>query len=191
MSCDQQPTGPVEQPVATTPVFNFGNGPSEAGVVWRSDTWEFYVYDAFLETPADPWFLWMGLEPGEAPSWCVDEDKRPNAESQWTGARQGEKSNEVWKMDNVPVTVFDLDEHAGLYWDGVDLGVDDPLCYAVTNATPIGGGEGNYRETDKWTADSYRWKGSFNGTVDYMDETYRLQWKGEGEPYVQLVARVH
>lgn len=186
VSCDQQPV----EPVATAPSLDFGNGPPEAGVVLRSDDWEYWIVDLFWETPAEPWILWMGVGPGEAPSWCVGEDKRPNAESKWTGAKKGEKSNEVWKMNKVPVTVFDLQEHVDYFYQGLDLG-EDPYCYAVTRATPIGSGEGNYRETGKWTVDSYQWSGSFNGTVDYMGETYRMQWKGEGEPFSSLVARVH
>jgi hypothetical protein len=191
LGCDQQPTDPVEQAIATAPTFNFGNGPPEAGVVVRSDR-ESYLIDMFWETPADPWILWMGLEPGEVPSRCVGDDNRPNTEVQQVGAQQGEKSNEVWKKNKVPVTVFDLWEHAGYFYEGRDLG-EEPYCYAVTRATPIGGGEGDYREAWKLEYGSSAYNGHFNGTVDYMGETYRLQWrlKGDyGNPDA-YVARVH
>jgi hypothetical protein len=192
VSCDQQPTDPVEQPVATAPQFDFANGPPEVGVVTRSDYWELYIIGLFYDTPAEDWIIWMGLEPGEVPSWCVGDDKRPNAEAQQVGAKKGEKSNEVWKEDKVPVAVFDYEEHAGYFWEGYGLG-EEPYCYAVTRATPIGGGEGNWRETAKYEGDSYEWHGHFNGTVDYMGETYRLQFKGKN-PYSadekNLVARV-
>lgn len=190
--CDQQPTEVVEQPVATAPSFDFGNGPPEAGVVLRSDYWELYFIALFYDTPAEDWIIWMGLEPGEVPSWCVGDDKRPNAEAQQVGAKKGEKSNEVWKMDKVPLTVFDFAEHAGYFYEALDLG-EEPYCYAVTRATPIGGGEANYREIDKLVDGSYEYQVHFNGTVDYMGETYRLQFKGKN-PYSadekNLVARV-
>ena len=35
VACQDSPTDPVEQPVATAPEFNFMNGPAEAGVVFR------------------------------------------------------------------------------------------------------------------------------------------------------------
>ncbi len=190
-ACEQQPTDPVEQPVATAPTFNFGNGPPEAGVVFRTDEVESYIIDMFWETPAEPWILWLGLEPGEVPSFCVGDDTRPNTEGQAVGAQQGEKSNQVIKMNNVPVAVFDLWEHAGYFYEGLDLG-QEPYCYAVTRATPIGSGEGNYRETWKLEYGS-GFNAQFNGTVDYMGETYQLKWmlKGDYADPDVYVARVH
>jgi hypothetical protein len=182
--CDQRPTEPVEQPVATAPQFNFASGPEMEGVMSRYRA-EIYVIDWFWETPDDPWMLWSGYAPGEVPSWCADEDRRPNGEIKTVKARQGENSNEIWKMDKVPVTVFDLAEHADYFYEGLDLG-EDPYCYAVMNATPIGSGEGFYRSTERIEG----WFGHFNGTVDYMGDSYRMQWKGEGEPFATLVARV-
>jgi hypothetical protein len=191
VSCDQQPTDPVEQPVATAPAFNFGNGPQESGVVIRSGD-EGYLVDLFWETPADPWIIWLGLEPGEVPSWCVGDDESPNAESLWALARRGEKSNEVWKMNKAPVTVFDLQEHWDYFDEGLGLG-ENPYCYAVMRAAPIGGGEGNYRETWKLDYGNDGFNAHFNGTVEYMGETYRLKWmlkNAIGNPDVH-VARVH
>ena len=192
VSCDQQPVEPVEQPVATAPQFNFSNGPRESGVVVRDDYWESYIIDMFWETPADPWILWMGLEPGEAPSFCVGDEKRPNAETLQVAAQQGEKLIQVWKKDKVPVTVFDLQEHYDYFMEGLGLG-EDPYCYAVMNATPIGGGEGTYRETITPANGADGWTAHFNGMVDYMGETYRLQWKikniNSDNPH--HVARVH
>ena len=190
--CDQQPVEPIEQPVATAPQFDFANGPPEVGVVTRSDYWEWYIIALFYDTPAEDWIIWMGLEPGEVPSWCVGDEKRANAEAQQVGAKKGEKSNEVWKMDKVPLTVFDFDEHAGYFYEALAL-EEEPYCYAVTRATPIGGGEGTSRETTKVEGGVSDVTLHFNGTVDYMGETYRLQFKGKN-PYSadekNLVARV-
>lgn len=140
VACQDTPTDPVEQPVATAPQFDFANGPPEVGVVTRSDYWEYYIIGLFYDTPAEDWIIWMGLEPGEVPSWCVGDEKRPNAEAQQVGAKKGEKSNEVWKKDKVPLTVFDFAEHWDYFFEGLDL-EEEPYCYAVTRATPIGGGK--------------------------------------------------
>ena len=107
VACQDTPTEPVEQPVATAPEFNFMNGPEIAGVVTRGE-YEGYTIDMFWETPADPWILWMGLKPGDVPSWCgggeVPEDLRAYQE---IGAKHGETViyNEILK--NAPVTVFE------------------------------------------------------------------------------------
>ena len=191
VACQDTPTEPVEQPVAAAPQFNFANAPTEAGVVLRSG-WEYYMIGLFFDTPAEDWIIWMGLEPGEVPSWCVGDAVRRNTDAQQVGARKGEKSNEVWHSNKVGVSVFDFDEHWGYFFEGLALG-EEPYCYAVTRSTLIGGGEGNYRETGKAVDGSYDYYGHFNGTVEYMGETYRLQFKGKN-PYTadekNLVARV-
>jgi hypothetical protein len=192
VACQETPTEPVDPPVATAPEFNWMNGPPEAGVVVRSDR-ETYTIDLFWETPADPWILWMGLEPGQVPSWCAgDPERRANAEVQTIGARRGETIIELFKKDKVPVTVFDLQEHVDYFYEGLGLG-EDPYCYAVTRASPVGGGMGTGRYTEKTVGDVFEFMYHFNGTVDYMGETYRLQWKykssGTGEG--TYIARVH
>lgn len=73
VSCDQQPTDPVEQPVATAPGFNFMNGPESAGAVYRMQfdgyiNW--WAYDARTQllgvVSNDPAFFCEG-GPGEVP----------------------------------------------------------------------------------------------------------------------------
>jgi hypothetical protein len=162
-------------------------------VVLRSGR-ESYLIGLFFDTPAEDWIIWMGLEPGEVPSWCVGDAVRRNTDAQQVGARKGEKSNEVWHSNKVGVSVFDFDEHWGYFFEGLALG-EEPYCYAVTRSTLIGGGEGNFRLIGKAVDGSYDWYDHmvFNGTVEYMGETYRLQFKGKN-PYTadekNLVARV-
>lgn len=170
VACQDTPTEPVDTPVATSPEFNFMNGPEMTGVVARGE-YEVYTIDLFWETPADPWILWMGLKPGDVPSWCggeVPEDLRAYQE---IGAKHGETVIYNEMLKNAPVTVFDLQEHVDYFYEGLGLG-EEPYCYAVTRATPIGSGKADFKANDGPGGWFLRW----NGTIDYMGETYQFKW---------------
>jgi len=150
--------------------------------------YEGYYIDMFWETPADPWILWMGLTPGEVPTWCNGGGGPGNVITyQKISTKGGEQIiyNEV--LRDAPVTVFDLQEHYDYFMEGLGLG-EEPYCYAVTRATPIGTGTATFKANEGPGGWYLRW----HGTIDYMGETYRLQWSIR-DPYTDPthhVARV-
>ena len=171
LACDEAPV-PTDAPDAPAVELqaNFTNGPDQAGVVVRSE-YEQYIIDMFWETPADPWILWMGLAPGEVPTWCGGDGPGNMVPYQKISAKHGEKIIYNEMSRNMPVTVFDLQEHWDYFWEGDALG-EDPYCYAVTRATPIGGGTASFKSNEGPAG----WQAHVNGTVDYMGQTYRLKW---------------
>ena len=61
VACQDTPTDPVEQPVATAPEFNFMNNPKQGPVVYR-DEYVTMVGEYYEETPAgEPWWIWAGM----------------------------------------------------------------------------------------------------------------------------------
>lgn len=86
VSCDQQPTDVVEQPVATAPAFNFMNGPAFPGNsgLERLSSNETFNYTLDFEAPwllvtYDPFEAYAGCTldfPDDAPPWDIQEKQR-------------------------------------------------------------------------------------------------------------------
>ena len=176
VACQDSPTDPVEQPVATAPEFNFMNGPEAPGRVLRYYS-GMVTQDLFPETPAGvPWFLQFGIAPGDVLLSCGGGGSSTPRSVQEVRPNGGEKVilNELNK--NAAVTVFLWDEVLYYYLEALDLisqGEDiDPLCYWMERIEPIAEGVAVLHSNEG----PQGWHIRVNGTLDYMGSTYHVHW---------------
>ncbi len=166
VACQDTPTDPVEQPDATAPAFNFMNGPEAPGVVVRYESGQAW-FDIFEETPQDePWVVWLGIAPDEAPALCGGAGFTTPWDVQSVASQQGQQTIIHEMNKNAGVTAFLFSE----FFDNYMIG--GPV-YAFCNSAVIAAGTANGRINHTPAAKYVR----FNGTVDWMGETYQLQWR--------------
>jgi hypothetical protein len=183
VACQDTPSEPIEQPVATAPAFNFMNGPEEAGVVVRYESGHAF-FDIFEETPQDePWVVWLGIAPDEAPALCGGAGFTTPWDVQSVASQQGQQTIIHEMNKNAGVTAFLFSEFFGNYMIGGPV-------YAFCNSAVIAAGTANGRINLTPSGRYVR----FNGTVDWMGETYNLLFRlmfpaGEGMP-VRVVRRI-
>jgi len=130
VACQDSPTDPVEQPVATAPEFNFMNNPKDGPVIFRGE-YITMVGEFYPETPAgEPWWIWAGMPEDPAdhhacnggdytlvPPWQYQDvvrDHRDNSLEQRKGARLAVWTDEffdVW-MSEGPCAALSLPQVA-------------------------------------------------------------------------------
>jgi hypothetical protein len=168
VSCDQQPVEPVEQPVATAPVFDFMNGPESPGVVYRY-LGDLIWVDIIETTPqGEPWVVFFGTRFGEQ-DWVCGGPRYYQTETQQV---KGEK--ELLKDNNYPLVAYRFAEFFPLFMEGLALEVD-PYCYAGALAEQIAGGTTHVLAHG--TPDLSVFRPVVNGTVTWGGETYRIHYK--------------
>ncbi|MCL7985737.1 MAG: hypothetical protein M8872_10830 [marine benthic group bacterium] len=168
VACQDTPTEPVEQPVATAPQFNFMNGPEMAGVVTRGE-WEFtllfdYTRDE-TEKSGEPWMIFMGLGIGDYHETCGGSNSSTPYMAQ--SIRDGIK---LIRSPDMGVTVYPFEEFFGNYMSAPSG--FNPVWYASCETTRIGSGtaHGGGQVTPAGT------QYVIHGTIDYMGEAYKLKW---------------
>jgi len=168
VACQDSPTDPVEQPVATAPQFNFTNGPELAGAVSRSDDTGWILFDFTqdeTEKAGEPWMIFMGMG--------ID-DYHPSCGGPWTAPyweRQTVRDAiELYMNQDVALTVFPFEEFFGNYLSAPEGA--DPVWYATCETTRIAGGTAHGVGHLTPAGEQY----TVNGKIDYMGETYRLKW---------------
>ncbi len=114
VACQDTPTDPVQQPVATAPEFNFMNNPKQGPIIYR-DEYVTMVGEYYEETPAgEPWWIWAGMPEDPAdhhacnggaytlvPAWQyqdVERDNRDNSLEMRRGARLAVWTDEFWDV---------------------------------------------------------------------------------------------
>ncbi|MCL7959781.1 MAG: hypothetical protein M8861_06285 [marine benthic group bacterium] len=165
VACQDTPVEPVATPVATAPEFNFMNGPEEAGVVVRyEETYSLFTF--FPETPAgEPWIVWFGIE-GDDPRLCGGDPTSSPWDVHEVASKQGQEIIVNQMNKEAGVTFFRFSEFFPNWLIGGP-------GYAFCNTTAIGGGlaHGKYNVTPAGTFHR------FHGTIDWMDETYRIKFE--------------
>jgi len=171
VACQDTPTDPVEQPVATAPAFNFMNGPEEAGVVVRYE-YGGGLFDIFAETPqGEPWIVVTGRGIDDTPTYCGGAGTTTPWDVQRVTSKQEQQVIENLMNKDAGVTVYLQSEWLDNYFSA-PVGVS-PVQYAFCNTTAIAGGTVFGKLND--TPGGEYWR--FNGTVDWMGEAYHLQWR--------------
>ena len=165
VACQDSPTDPVEQPVATAPEFNFMNGPAEAGVVFRHQG-DFKWTDIIETTPqGEPWVFFFGERIGEVPWSC-------GGTRYYLVSWQDVRSMSMGLSKDYDVVAYRMAEFFPLYMEGLGLG-EEPYCYAALRAEQIAGGVAKMTTHDDGPQG---WRSIVNGTVDWNGETYRLHY---------------
>ena len=138
VACQDAPSEPIEQPVATAPAFNFMNGPEDPGVVVRYERLHAFL-DIFWETPQDEaWVVWLGIAPDEAPALCGGAGFTTPWDVQSVASQQGQQTIIHEMNKNAGVTAFLFSEFFGNYEIG-------GLVYAFCNSAVIAAGTANGR----------------------------------------------
>lgn len=173
VSCQDNPTEPVEQPVATAPQLNFINGPESPGVVYRYRGDMLWV-DIIEATPQEePWVVFFGTRFGEQ-RWDCGGSRYYETTNQEVG---GEK---VLRMDKeFPLVTYRYAEFFPLFMEGLGLG-ENPYCYAGSRAEQIAGGTTHV--VAHGTPDLSYFSPVTNGTVTWQGETYRIHYKATLTP---------
>lgn len=170
VACQDAPTEPVEQPVATAPTFNFMNGPEMAGVVTRGED-DFVVFDYTrdeTEKAGDPWMIFMG--------WGIDDYHEScggsNMSNPWVTQIINNPNGIQHSMNqDMDLTVFPFEEFFGNYLSAPED--VDPVWYASCETSRIASGTGHGVNNTTRAGEQY----NVHGTIEYMGETYRLRWK--------------
>ena len=171
VACQNTPTDPVEQPVATAPQFNFMNGPEAPGVVVR-DGYRGGLFDIFEETPqGEPWIVVTGWAVDDNHALCGGSHTSSPWDVQSVASKQGQEIIVNQMNKDAGVTVYLFAEFFSNYMSAPE-GVN-PVHYATCYSTVIAGGN-VFGKMNLTPAATY-WR--FNGTVDWMGETYQLQWR--------------
>jgi hypothetical protein len=173
VACQDTPTEPVEQPVATAPTANFINGPESPGVVYRYRGDLIWI-DVIETTPQEePWVVFFGTQFGEQ-LWLCGGPRYYETTVQQVG---GEKELLVDK--EYPLVAYRAAEFFPLYDEGLSLG-EVPFCYAGSRAEQIAGGTGHV--VAHGTPDLSFFSPVVNGTVTWQGEVYRIHYKAKQSP---------
>ena len=173
VACQDSPTDPVEQPVATAPEFNFMNGPAEAGVVFRHQGDIGWVDMIEITPQEETWIMFFGERLGEVP-WRCDGTRYETVS--WQEIRS---EKELAMSNDYDVVAYRMAEFFPLWIEGADLG-EEPFCYAGLRAEQIAGGKAHMRthmggpQGDNVVV---------NGNVTWLGDMYRLHYvlRFEGE----------
>ncbi|MCL7960089.1 MAG: hypothetical protein M8861_07855 [marine benthic group bacterium] len=166
VSCDQQPTEPLENE-ATAPVMNFLNGPEMAGVVTRGDSDFLILFDYTrdeTEKEGEPWMVFMGMGIDDYHATCG---------SGFDNAWDQQAVQDALVLDlaqEMGVTVFPFSEFFGNYMSA-PMGAD-PVWYASCETTRIASGTAHGIKNATPAGKQYK----VHGRIEYMGETYRLNW---------------
>ncbi|MCL7958202.1 MAG: hypothetical protein M8843_09350 [marine benthic group bacterium] len=169
VACQDTPTEPVEQPVATAPQFNFMNGPKMPGIVTREEG-GFVLFDYTrdeTEKAGDPWMIWMGWGIDDYHESCEGSGQSNPWVTQAINNRHGIEHSMNQDMD---LTVFPFEEFFGNYLSAPS-GVD-PAWYANCETSRIASGTGHGIDNTTPAGEQY----IVHGTIEYMGETYQLKW---------------
>jgi hypothetical protein len=139
----------------------------------------------FWETPADDaWVVWFGIDSSD-PRLCGGDPTSPPWEVQSTASKQGQQTILNWLNKDAPVTFFSFPE----FFDNWLIGGP---AYAFCNTAVIGTGTAHGKRNDTPGGSFAR----FSGTIDWMEETYRIKFElmfedelGVGAP-VKLTKRI-
>ena len=173
VSCDQQPTDPVEQPVSAAPELNFINGPESPGVVFRG-TGDLVWVDIIENTPQDEsWVVFFGTRFGNQ-MWPCGGPRFYQTAWQDVGTDM-----ELLMDKDYPLVAYRHAEFLPLYMEGMALG-ENPHCYAASRAEQIAGGQ--TRVQAHATPDFAYLRTLVNGTVTWEGETYRIHYKMDSVP---------